>query len=58
MSAEQVTQIPRCAECGEVWLPADEERWRADLDTDDELVPVGVFSSLQVAPAAAGLKLG
>jgi hypothetical protein len=27
MSAEQVALIPRCAECLEVWLPADEERW-------------------------------
>ena len=24
MSAEQVALIPQCAECGEVWLPADE----------------------------------
>lgn len=38
MSAEQVALIPQCAECGEVWLPADEDRWRAYLDTDDELV--------------------
>jgi len=22
------------AECGEVWLPTDEERWSAYLDTD------------------------
>jgi hypothetical protein len=28
--------IPQCAECKEVWLPADEDRWRAYLDTDDE----------------------
>jgi hypothetical protein len=38
MSAEQVALIPRCAEYGEVWLPADEERWSAYLDTDSELV--------------------
>jgi uncharacterized Zn-finger protein len=38
MSAEQVTQTPHCAECREVWLPDDHERWRAYLDTDDELV--------------------
>lgn len=38
MSAEQVATIPQCAECGEFWLPADEERWSAYLDTDDELV--------------------
>ena len=38
LSAEQVALISRCAECLEVWLPADEERWRAYFDTDDELV--------------------
>jgi ATP-dependent Clp protease protease subunit len=38
VSAEQVALIPRCAVCGEVWLPDDEERWRAYLDTDSELV--------------------
>ena len=38
MSTEQVALIPRCAECGELWLPIDDERWRAYLDTDDELV--------------------
>ena len=26
------------AECLEVWLPGDEDRWRAYLDTDSELV--------------------
>jgi hypothetical protein len=38
MSAEQVALIPQCAECGDIWLPDDGERWRAFLDTDDELV--------------------
>ena len=38
MSAEQVALIPQCAECREVWLPRDDERWRAYLDTDDEVV--------------------
>jgi hypothetical protein len=38
VSAGQVALIPRCAECLVVWLPGDEERWRAYLDTDDELV--------------------
>lgn len=38
MSAEQVALIPQCAECGAVWLPADEDRWGAYLDTDSELV--------------------
>lgn len=38
MSIEQVALIPRCAEYVDVWLPGDEDRWRAYLDTDDELV--------------------
>lgn len=38
MSAEQVALIPQCAECLEVWMPGDEERWRGYLDTDDVLV--------------------
>jgi hypothetical protein len=38
VSAEQVALVPQCTECGEVWLPADEDRWRAYLDTDHELV--------------------
>jgi hypothetical protein len=38
VSAEQVALILRCAECLEVWLPDDDDRWRAYLDTDDELV--------------------
>jgi hypothetical protein len=37
VSAGQVT-IPQCAECGAVWLAADDERWRAYLDTDSEIV--------------------
>jgi hypothetical protein len=37
MSPERVALIPRCAECLEAWLPDDEDRWRAYLDTDDEL---------------------
>ena len=36
MSSEQVALIPRCGECGDVWLPDDEERW-AYLDCDEEL---------------------
>jgi hypothetical protein len=35
---KQVALIPQCAECGEVWLPTDEDRWQAHLDTEDELV--------------------
>jgi predicted RNA-binding Zn-ribbon protein involved in translation (DUF1610 family) len=38
VSAEQVALILRCAECGEVWLPADEDRWHAYFDTDDILI--------------------
>jgi hypothetical protein len=38
MSAEQVALIPRCAECLDVWLPDDAERWSAYLDADSELV--------------------
>jgi RNase P subunit RPR2 len=38
VSAEQVALIPQCAECNRVWLPAHEDRRRAYLDTDDELV--------------------
>jgi hypothetical protein len=37
VKAEDVASILRCAECGAVWLPADEERWRAYLDCDDEV---------------------
>ena len=35
MSTEQVALTPQCAECNKLWLPADEECWRAYL-TDDE----------------------
>ena len=35
MPLEKVALMPKCAECQAVWLPADEERWRAYL-TDDE----------------------
>lgn len=35
MSAESVALIARCAECGAIWLPADEDRWEAYL-IDDE----------------------
>jgi RNase P subunit RPR2 len=35
VSAESVVLIPRCAECEAVWLPADNERWRAYLGRDD-----------------------
>jgi hypothetical protein len=32
VSAEQVALIPQCAECGEVWLPADEDRWYGERE--------------------------
>jgi hypothetical protein len=38
MSAEKVALIARCIECGDLWLPVDEARWRAYLDADDNLV--------------------
>ena len=38
MSAEQVAVIPQCVECGEFWLPVDKGRWRAYLDTANEVV--------------------
>jgi hypothetical protein len=38
MSAEQIAMIARCIECLDVWLPANDERWRAYLDTDDKLL--------------------
>jgi hypothetical protein len=38
MSPGQVALTPQYAECGELWLPAGEDRWRTYLDTDDELV--------------------
>ena len=38
MIAEAVAVIPQCAECREVWLPADTERWEAYWTDDDKLV--------------------
>ena len=38
MSLEQVALIPQCAEYGERRLPDGEERWRAYLDADDDLL--------------------
>jgi hypothetical protein len=40
MTAERIALIPQCAECGEAWLPANENRWRAYLDTDGVQLPV------------------
>jgi hypothetical protein len=38
MPADPVALIPACAECGDLWLPDDVDRWRAFLDTDEALV--------------------
>ena len=41
MSTEQVALIPRCAECLDVWLPNDEDRWHCYVvvdGPDDQLV--------------------
>ena len=43
MPIEGVAIIPRCAECGAVWLPADRERWQAHLGSDDLDEPPEVF---------------
>ena len=41
---ESVALIPECVECGDRWLPADEERWQAhwiDDGRDEVLVFYG-----------------
>jgi hypothetical protein len=40
VSAEPVAPTVQCEECGRLWLPADEDRWRAYLTIDDE---IGVY---------------
>ena len=37
MKAEGVALVARCTECEAVWLPADEEHWRAYLGCDEDL---------------------
>jgi hypothetical protein len=37
VSAEQTAVTPTCAECGAVWLLADQDRWQAHFDCDDVL---------------------
>ena len=39
MGAETVALIPSCAECSALWLPADDERWRACLGCNEDLDP-------------------
>lgn len=55
MEAERVALIPRCAECEAVWLPAEEERWRAYLGGDDLHEPPEVFF---YCPACAEREFG
>jgi hypothetical protein len=38
VSTEQAARTLRCVECLDVWLPDDDDRWRAYLDTDDVVV--------------------
>jgi hypothetical protein len=38
VSTDYVALIPQCAECKQVWLPDVQDRWRAYLDTDDDVV--------------------
>jgi len=35
MSAESVALFGECVECKAAWLPADEERWQANLGCDE-----------------------
>jgi hypothetical protein len=66
VSAKQVGLIPQCSECRAVWLPADEERWRAPGQTGPpgpanltyvtETVAVGAgLSSTAYAECPAGM---
>lgn len=34
MNFQDVAILPACEECGELWLPGDAERWRADFIDD------------------------
>ena len=43
MPIEGVALILRCTECEAAWLPADEQRWRAYLGSDDFDEPAAVF---------------
>jgi hypothetical protein len=56
MSAESVALIPRCTECEAIWLPANDDRWRAYLGCDEDLdepPEVGFY-----CPACAERELG
>jgi hypothetical protein len=34
----KVALTPTCAGCGDVWLPADMNRWKLHLDVDEDPV--------------------
>jgi hypothetical protein len=34
MNSQSVAIVPECEECGDRWLPADAERWRAEFLDD------------------------
>jgi hypothetical protein len=42
MNAESGAAWPQCTECGKVWLPADDRRWKVHL-TDDEPPELAFF---------------
>jgi hypothetical protein len=37
VNAEPVPVIAECEECGRAWLSADNDRWRAYLDEEEEV---------------------
>jgi hypothetical protein len=47
--------MPQCPECGKVWLPADEETWRAYLGGDSLDEPAEVVS---LCPRCAEREFG
>jgi hypothetical protein len=44
VKAESLALIAECVECGRPWLPAERERWFANL-TDDEPPEIAFFCS-------------
>ena len=57
MKASEVAMTPACQECGDVWLPADDRRWRAcrsDDPTDENDPPAIAFD----CPACAAQEFG
>jgi len=37
MPVEGIALIPSCEECDALWLPADDERWRAYFGCEEDL---------------------